>query len=1041
VTVLFADVKGSLELAEQVDPEEWHRILDRFFQILADGVHRFEGTVNQYTGDGIMALFGAPIAHEDHAQRACWAALHLRDALRGYAREVKREHGLTLLTRVGIHSGEVVVGKIGDDLRMDYTAQGHTVGLAARMEQLASPDTVYLSAAAARLVEGYFELEDLGAFPVKGVSDPVGVFELAGPGPHLTRFDVSRARGLTRFVGRDADTQALEAALGQARAGNGQVVGVVAEAGAGKSRLCFEFAQRCRARGIEATEGRGVAHGKNVPLLPILQAFRQFYGIGERDDERSVREKIAGRMVLLDEGFREALPLLFEFFGAPDPERPAPRMDPEARQRRLFAILRRVTQLSPGEAGVGVVLIEDLHWIDPASEAFLAEWVGATSGTRNLLLVNFRPEYHADWMQKSYYRQLPLAPLGPEATRELLGDLLGGDPSLSGLADEIHEWTRGNPLFSEEVVQSLIEAGNLEGTRGAYRLVTPVDDLAIPASVHSVLAARIDRLPEREKRVLQTAAVIGKEFSEPVLAEVAELPDADLAAALAALEGAEFIYEEALYPVAEYAFKHPLTQEVALESQLQSRRRSIHAAVARALEEAYPQQLDEQAAVIAHHLEQAEEELEAARWHRRAAEWIGRSDVAQAIRHWQRVLALTAELPESEERSGLRLGACTTVLNQGGWRLGLSGEEIEALFVEGRALTGSAGNNDARLNLIGGYAGWVGLTGDVRRWNALAREADALVDESTSPAVHGNTLLGHVYSSFLLGRIDEALRLAGEMAGVLDGDLQLGLDLVGHSLLAWSWHIRAYCSAHRGRLDDARACQREAERLARTGDVGETLVWMRQNPALIGSMAGERDERALEELRRAAFEALELAEQIGSWFSRVHGHLYVGLAQALHGEWDDAVRACETALQISNEHQTGLEIETLILYQLAAARLGAGDLQASQASAEQGIRLARERGQLHFEALNHLARARVLRRARGADARDEIEQTLDRALALVEETNGRSIEPQLLEERARLADLLGDAAACERGLRDAQRLYAEIGAGGHAERLAEELSP
>jgi class 3 adenylate cyclase len=281
--VLFADVKGSMELAEQLDPEQWHTILDRFFAILTEGVHRFEGTVNQYTGDGIMALFGAPIAHEDHAQRACYAALALRVELAGYATEVKRTHSLSFSTRIGIHSGEVVVGKIGDDLRMDYTAQGHTVGLAQRMEALASPDTCYLTAATAALVQGYFELENLGDFQVKGVRAPVQVHRLAGIGAARTRFDVSRNRGLTRFVGRDADMATLEAALEQAQAGHGQVVGVVAEAGTGKSRLCFEFAERCRARGMTVNEGHAVAHGKNIPYLPMLQVFRGYYGITEQD--------------------------------------------------------------------------------------------------------------------------------------------------------------------------------------------------------------------------------------------------------------------------------------------------------------------------------------------------------------------------------------------------------------------------------------------------------------------------------------------------------------------------------------------------------------------------------------------------------------------------------------------------------------------------------------------------------------------------------------------------------------------------------------
>ncbi|MFQ5504992.1 MAG: AAA family ATPase [Planctomycetota bacterium] len=508
-------------------------------------MHRFEGTVNQYTGDGIMALFGAPIAHEDHAQRACYAALQLQDELRSYAREVKGDHGLTFSVRIGLNSGEVVVGKIGDDLRMDYTAQGHTAGLASRMQDLAEPGSTYLSEHTAKLVAGYFDLEDLGTFRVKGLGEPVRVHQLRDTGRVRSRFDLSRSRGLTRFVGRDDDMKTLETALARVREGKAQVVGVVGEAGVGKSRLSFEFVERCRAQGIAVPEGRAVAHGKNIPFLPMLQVFRAYFGIGDDDSDRAAREKIAGRLLLLNDEFREVLPLLFDFFGVPDSARPAPRMDPEARQRQLFDVLRRATRADT-EPGPGVTLIEDLHWMDGGSDTFLKEWVQALDGTPNLLLLNFRPEYHADWMQKSYCQQLSLMPLGSEATRQLLDDLLGSDPSVAGLAVRIHEHTAGNPFFTEEAVQTLVEAGSLEGTHGHYRLATPVDALDVPASVQAILAARIDRLPEREKHVLQAAAVIGKEFAEPILEAVAELSLAELRAALRHLQSAEFTYTGAL---------------------------------------------------------------------------------------------------------------------------------------------------------------------------------------------------------------------------------------------------------------------------------------------------------------------------------------------------------------------------------------------------------------------------------------------------------------------------------------------------------------
>src|SRR4051794_1167276 len=436
VTVLFADVMGSMELAGRCDPEVWRRIMDRFFSILSEGIHRFEGTVDKFTGDGIMALFGAPIAHEDHAQRACYAALHLEQELATYAAELRRERGLSFSVRIGLNSGEVVVGAIGEDLGMSYTAIGHTVGLAQRMEQLAEPGAAYLTEHTAALVEGYLELGDLGDFQVKGASGSIRVHQLIGVGAARGRLDVSRARGFSKFVGREDELRVLEDAFEQATGGSPQVIGIVGEAGVGKSRLCDMFARRCRARGISVYQNTGLAHAKSIPLMPVLHIMRSYFDVTDLDSDQTARERIAGKLLLLDESFAEDLPLLFEFLAVPDPERPSPRMDPDARQRRLLELTKRLVHAQSARQP-GITVFEDLHWFDPASEVFVANHVEAAPGTRGLALLNFRPDYHAPWMSKSYYRQIALAPLGPEAIDQLLEDLLGPDPSLPGLVDVV----------------------------------------------------------------------------------------------------------------------------------------------------------------------------------------------------------------------------------------------------------------------------------------------------------------------------------------------------------------------------------------------------------------------------------------------------------------------------------------------------------------------------------------------------------------------------------------------------------------------------
>jgi class 3 adenylate cyclase len=615
VSVLFADLVDSMRLAEGLEPEEWHAILDRVFEMLARAVHRFEGTVNQFTGDGVMALFGAPVAHEDHARRACHAALVARDELRTYASTL-RPRGIDLAVRMGLNAGEVVVGKIGDDLRMDYTAQGHCVGLAARMEQLAAPGTVLLTGQLARLVEGFFALDDLGPRTVKGVREPVRVFELRGTGPGQTRLEISALHGLSRLVGRDAEIAWLDGILARAIEADGQVVGVVGDAGVGKSRLCLEFVERCRARRVAVCEVHCPAHGAMVPWLATRELLRGYLGLTGDQGIEGIRREVEAQLVALDASLRNAVPLVLEVLGATDQAARSPA--PESLAAGLGDFMRRFVRLRSAQQPV-VVLLDDAHRIDRASDDLLGQIAAAVRDTRTLLLANFRPEYRPAWIGGSHYHQCALPPLGDQASRELLRDLLGGDGSLGDLAEHIREHTRGNPFFTEEVVQALVAAGRLVGVRGAYRLTAPPETLALPATVQALLAARIDRLGEETKHVLQAAAVIGQQFDEPLLAEVSGLGERDLQGALGQLQDGEFLRMVAAAPRPEYAFKHPLMREVAYRSQLQEPRARLHAAVATALEALRADRLGEAAAFIAHHWEASGRRFEAARWRRRAA--------------------------------------------------------------------------------------------------------------------------------------------------------------------------------------------------------------------------------------------------------------------------------------------------------------------------------------------------------------------------------------------------------------------------------------
>jgi adenylate cyclase len=1031
---LFADVKGSLDLADQVDPEAWHKILNRFFEILADGIHRFEGTVNQYTGDGIMALFGAPITHEDHAHRACYAVLHLRDELRRYAEELKRTQGLTFAVRMGINSGEVVVGKIGDDLRMDYTAQGHTVGLAARLEQLADPGKVYVSGHTAALVGGFFRLRDLGPFNLKGVREQVHVHELEDVGEMRTRLDMSRARGLSPFVGRGEEMETLERSLARSLEGNAQVIGIVAEAGLGKSRLCYEFLEKCRAQGLNVNQAHGVPHGQAIPFFPVLQMIRDYFGITEQESDKAVREKIAGKLLLLDEKFKEALPLLFDFLGVPDPSREAPRMDPEGRQRQLFGVVRRLIH-AESERDPGVILAEDLHWIDGGSEAFLEALIDALPGTRALVLVNFRPEYHAAWMKKSFYQQLPLQPLGQGEIKELLQQMLGTDASLAGLAQRLTDRTGGNPYFIEEVVQSLVEAGTLEGSRGGFRLVRPIEEVAIPSTVQAVLAARIDRLAEREKHLLQTAAVIGREFSEPVLKQIADFADVDLADSLRLLVGAEFIYEASIYPELEYAFKHPLTQEVVYRSQLSDRRAQTHGAVAQAIAGIDPEKLDERAALLAHHWERAGEDLEAARWHCRAAEWVGVRDPGEALRHWGRVRSLLGNIPESEETTGLGLMARIQMLNLG-WRQGVSDSESDTLFAEGKALAERSGNPYLHALLLFAHLSVKGVGGEPEEALAGMPEVIKLAEQTGDEGLQLMVEAGMTFLLLSAGRLQEGLDLADKAIGRAPEDPRLGAELAGFSPYIQSFNFRATILNYMGRYEESLQDLDRGLALAQEhGDV-EVLGWMNGGYPFVALTSGN-DVGALSHARQA----IEIAEKSGSSMSRVASHWALGTAHLSQGERKEAKEAYEQVLVIARKNRAGLFTEVSALTNLALAHLELGEDELALKTVDEALGIQRRSSRKADAPYTNLVKARVLLHSRGEKARSEIEGALAEATSTMQQSGARCWEPFIHEERAALARLLGDEPGRRQALRTAHRLFKEMKADGHVERLAQDLAP
>jgi class 3 adenylate cyclase/tetratricopeptide (TPR) repeat protein len=766
VTALFADIKGSMELMEDLDPEEARAIVDPALRLMIDAVHRYDGYIVQSTGDGIFALFGAPVAHEDHPQRALYAGLRMQEELRRYSAKLREGGNRAVEARVGVNMGEVVVRSIRTgETHTEYTPIGHSTSLASRMQVLAPTGSIAATAQVRKLCEGYFVFRDLGPTRVKGVAEPVSVYEVTGLGPLRTRLQVSASRGLTRFVGRDSELAQMRRALDLAAAGHGQIVAAIGEPGVGKSRLFFEFKAVAQS-GCRVLEAYSVSHGKASAYLPAIDLLKSYFKIAPEDDERARREKVNGKIVTLDRSLEDTLPYLFGLLGIVQGDEPLAPLDPQTRRRRTLEAIKRILVRESLSQPL-IVEFEDLHWIDSETQALLNLLVDGIATARILLLVNYRPEYHHQWGSKTYYSQLRLDPLGAASAQELLTALMGDDEASSlPLKRLIIERTEGNPFFMEEMVQALLEQGVL-ARNGTLKLAKPLDHIRVPSTVQAILASRIDRLPAPEKELLQTLAVLGREFSAGMIKYVAGKSDDELERMLSDLQLSEFIYEQPAFPDIEYTFKHALTQEVAYNSVLVERRRLLHERAGQSIEALYAERLEDHLTELAHHYERSGNA-------RKAVEYLGRAGRlaaqqmahSEAVGYFKRAVELLKNLPDSADRGRQELDL-QMALSWSFYVLNPAAPEREPALIHARKLSEQLGE-DAQMESQLQLAEFRYLRREYDEARELAQRVLGLAEPAKATAMIGaaHSVLGVIVS--FVGQL-EAAREHLELAIVLLG--------------------------------------------------------------------------------------------------------------------------------------------------------------------------------------------------------------------------------------------------------------------------------
>lgn len=1015
ITVLFADVRGSMELIADLDPEEARVLLDSTVELMMEAVHRYEGTVNQVAGDGIMALFGAPLAHEDHATRACYSALTMLELIERYAAELRPRPGADIKIRVGLNSGEVMIRSVRSDLRMDYAATGRTVHLAARMEQLAPPGAGLITGATLALVEGMFEVKPLGPVAVKGLADPVPIYQLVAARPTQTRLQATAAvRGLSRLTGRLAELHRLSEICRQVDR-HGQLVALVGEPGVGKSRLAYEFARSRAAAGWTVLIGQAGSYDKQTGYYSIVGLIKSCFGIELNDSPAEIRAKLAEKVRALE--VEDIVPALDWLLDLEPDDAKWQAFDAPGRREHAITSLKRFF-LAASRAQPLLLIFEDLHWVDSETQAFLDDFIGILPNTQIMLIVTYRPEYQHQWGGGEHYTQLRIEPLAPFGSEELLTHLLGDDPSLAPLKQILIARTQGNPLFLEETVHALAESKILVGRSGAYQTAASVEEIEIPPSVQAVLAARIDRLTPNEKHVLQSAAVVGTDVPLALLREIVHLDDDELHSILARLAAAELLYETALYPELQYAFKHSLTQDVAYSELLQEHRRVLHGAVLEAIERLYSERTAEQCENLARHGVRGEVWEKAVRYLRQAGlQAAHRSAHQAALVFFRDALASIDRLPpfkaNLEQAIELHFAARNSL-----WPLWDHPAMLEHL---GKAEELATTLGDKRsLGLLASFKiQHYRVVGEPDQAVAAARQAFAIAKEldDFDLEIDTNFRLGLTYLN--LGEYRSAATLFYRNIQALDaGHSYERLEQPGFpAVLSRAW--LAIALAEQGRFEEA-SC-RSTEALAIAKDAHHTYSLA---SALFGHGGVQLYQGNLSAAKETLETGLSMCQQHNIRVLLCPILSQLGYTHLLQGRAGEAVPLLEQAAEIDRAMPTSAR-HALYLVWLGEGYLFQGRFDEADRLCRRAVEITRERRERGHEAWALRLSGEILARMPFCDL-PAAELRTRSAVAIAEQLEMRALVALLRFDLGSICREMGNLSEARSELRSALSLFNEL---------------